>query len=135
MAGAISIFVGLFVLRVIKISYGKIFKTVNLRLFGSGIFAYGLSYGLATLGRGAPLLFSILSIVAVYGNMSLGATELITYAFCMGAPLVMFAAIMGLTRLRSFITEHSRKLDMVSGVLLLSIGAYYLWAFSWLITQ
>lgn len=134
-AGMISMFVGLLALRIIKISYGKICKTVNLRLLGSSIFAYGLSYGLATLGRGAPLLFSILSIVAVYGNVPLGAIALAIYAFCMGTPLIIFAAIMGITKLRRFITQNSRKLDAVSGILLLFIGSYYLWMFSSLIMR
>ena len=135
LAGFISVFVGLLALRVIKIAYGKICRIFNLRLLGSGVFAYGISYGLATVGRGAPLLFSILSIVAVYGNVFLGAIALTVYAFCMGMPLIILAATMGMAKLRGFITQHSRKLDAISGILLLFVGSYYLWMFRSLILR
>lgn len=74
----------------------------------------------------------ILSIATVYCNVYLRAITLTIYAFCMGAPLVILATIVGLTKLKALVAERSRKLDAISGILLLLIGAYYLWVFIWL---
>jgi len=131
-AGLVSMFVGLWALRILKVPYRSVCKKFNLKLLGSSTFAYGFSYGLATVGRGAPLLISMLSIVAASGNAIVGAAALCIYAFCNGLPLVMLATIAGLSKTQEFIFKHSRKLDAVSGMLLCAIGAYYLWLFiSW----
>jgi len=126
-AGLISILIGLWVFRLFKFPYRNICGRINVRSYGSNFFAYGLSYGLATFARGAPLLISTLTIVSAVGDAILGALALTVYAFCMGAPPLILISMVGLPRFQGFIAKFSRKLDNVSGTILVLIGLYYMW--------
>lgn len=125
-AAALSIFVGLWALRVVRLPYRQICKNVKPPLLGAGVFAYGISYGATTFARGAPLLLSIISISAVNGDFVLGSLSLFIYALMMGAPLVLLSILFGSMRVRDLIARNSRRLDTASGFLLVGIGIYYL---------
>ena len=124
----IAIFMGLLALRLIKVSYSKFCKQYGINTFGLGSFGYGLWFGFITVARAAPLLISMLSIAAV-NEPVVGAVALSIYGLLMGMPIVALTAIIGLARVKDMISKHSRKLDNVSGIFLLGIGAYYLLQF------
>lgn len=126
--GILSIVIGLILLRLIKISYMLSVKKEK-KFYGSTPYTYGISFGLITIARAAPLLISLLSIVALEKNIVIGVISLLIYSFMIGAPLIIIASIFGLTKVEEFIKKYSKLLDKISGVLLIGIGLYYLYLF------
>lgn len=88
---------------------------------------FGVAYALVTLGRGAPMLLSTLSLISLEGGALIGGFALIVYSFCLGMPLIIFAAIMEKLKIenKEVILRRSVMLERATGVLLMIIGAYY----------
>ncbi|KYC54412.1 MAG: Cytochrome C biogenesis protein transmembrane region [Candidatus Methanofastidiosum methylothiophilum] len=126
--GVLSIVIGLILLRLIKISYILSVKK-DKKFYGSTPYTYGISFGLITIARAAPLLISLLSIVALEKNIVIGVISLLIYSFMVGAPLIIIASIFGLNKVEEFIKKYSKLLDKISGVLLILIGVYYIYLF------
>lgn len=124
----ISISIGLILLRVIKVSYiVSVKKDKSFR--GSTSYTYGISYGLITIARAAPLLISLLSIVSLERNIIIVISSLFIYSFLVGAPLIAISSFFGINRVEAFIKKYSKSLDKISGIMLLLIGSYYLYLF------
>lgn len=121
--GAVIFFVGLWTLRVIRLPL----RSVKIRKISGGIFMFGVAYALVTLGRGAPMLLSTLSLISLEGGALIGGFALIVYSFCLGMPLIIFAAIMEKLKIenKEVILRRSVMLERATGVLLMIIGAYY----------
>ncbi len=124
-AGFLMIVIGLWALRVIKL---PVIRTGTSRWTEGGPYLFGLAYAIATLGRGAPLLLSALSMAAVEGSPVVGGVSLLVYSFGMGIPMILLAALitLGAPERMEVVKRYSRKLDTLTGVILLAIGAYYL---------
>lgn len=124
----ISIAIGLILLRVIKISY--ILSVKKEKSFhGSTSYSYGISYGLITIARAAPLLISLISIVSLERNIMIVISSLFIYSFLVGAPLIVVSSFFGISRVEAFVKKYSKSLDRISGIMLLLIGSYYLYLF------
>ncbi|MEM3366013.1 MAG: cytochrome c biogenesis protein CcdA [Candidatus Methanomethyliaceae archaeon] len=121
--GAVILFVGLWTFRVIRLPL----RSVKIRKISGGIFMFGVAYALVTLGRGAPMLLSTLSLISLEGDALIGGFALIVYSFCLGMPLIIFAAIMEKLKIenKEVILRRSVMLERATGVLLMIIGAYY----------
>lgn len=124
----ISIVIGLILLRILKISYIMSVKKEK-KFYGSTPYTYGISYGLITIARAAPLLLSLISIVSLEKNILMVLASLIIYSFLVGAPLIIISSVFGLKRVEAFVKKYSKTLDRISGILLILIGAYYLYLF------
>ncbi len=74
------------------------------------------------------MLISTLALVALEGDLLLGGVALIIYSFCLGLPLIVFAIVVEALRTerREAVHKCYAKLERATGLLLLSIGAYYL---------
>ena len=124
LGGAVILVVGLWTLRVIHL------HLPNVRLYkvSGGLFIFGVAYALATIGRGAPMLMSTLSLVALEGNLFVGGLALIVYSFCLGMPLTLIALVMKAlnTERKEAIFRRSKTLERFTGVLLVIVGAYYI---------
>jgi cytochrome c-type biogenesis protein len=124
----ISIVIGLILLRVIKISYILSVKKER-KFYGSTPYTYGISYGLITIARAAPLLISLISIVSLEKNILIAVASLLIYSFLVGMPLIVISSVFGLKRVEDFVKKYSKSLDRISGVMLILIGLYYLYLF------
>jgi cytochrome c biogenesis protein CcdA len=124
----ISIVIGLILLRIIKISYILSVKKER-NFYGSTPYTYGISYGIITIARAAPLLISLVSIVSLEKNLLLVIASLLIYSFLVGAPLIIISSVFGLKRVEDFVKKYSKSLERISGVMLILIGAYYLYLF------
>ena len=130
LGGVISIVIGLVLLRIIKISYIMSVKKER-NFYGSTPYTYCISYDLITIPRGAPLLISLISIVSLEKNILIFIASLLIYSFLVGAPLIIISSFFGLKRVEDFVKKYSKSLDRVSGVMLILIGVYYLFLFSY----
>jgi len=128
LGAVISIVIGLILLRVVKISYIMSVKKEK-KFYGSTPYTYGISYGLITIARAAPLLLSLVSIVSLEKNILIVLASLLIYSFLVGAPLIIISSVFGLKKVEDFVKKYSKTLDRISGVLLILIGAYYIFLF------
>lgn len=126
----ISIVIGLILLRIIKISYILSVKKER-KFYGSTPFTYGVSYGIITIARAAPLLISLISIVSLEKNILIVILSLLLYSFLVGAPLIVISSVFGLKKVEEFVKRYSKSLDRISGVMLVLIGLYYLYLFAY----
>jgi cytochrome c biogenesis protein CcdA len=124
----ISIAIGLILLRVIKISYILSVKKER-KFYGSTPYTYGISYGLISIARAAPLLISLISIVSLEKNILIAIASVLVYSFLVGMPLIIISSVFGIKRVEDFVKKYSKTLDMISGLMLILIGAYYLYLF------
>jgi len=116
---------GFVVLSPFRIRYGRmVYKMFGPKRFTSGAFLYGVWFGLITLARAAPLLMSTLMLASLVPGV-IGAMVLCLYALCMSLPTTFLIAYSGTKKARNFVDKFSRKLEVLSGGLLLLIGSYY----------
>jgi cytochrome c biogenesis protein CcdA len=99
------------------------------KFYGSTPYTYGISYGLITIARAAPLLLSLVSIVSLEKNILIVLASLLIYSFLVGAPLIIISSVFGLKKVEDFVKKYSKTLDRISGILLILIGAYYIFLF------
>ncbi|NMC60168.1 MAG: hypothetical protein GYA51_12430, partial [Candidatus Methanofastidiosa archaeon] len=105
--GILSLIIGLILLRIIKISYILSVKKEK-KFYGSTPYTYGISYGLITIARAAPLLISLVSIVALEKNILLALISLLIYSFLVGAPLIVISSGFGIKRVEEFVKKYSK---------------------------
>lgn len=95
----------------------------------SGIFLYGLAYGLATMGCSAPIFFSILFYAVATGGFFYSTAVFIVYALGMGLPLVITAILVA--KAKKFMLERMFKMTLwfqkIGGIILIMIGAYLIY--------
>lgn len=122
--GIIILFMGLWTLRLFRLPL----RVTKINKIQGGIFVFGLAYAMATVGRGAPMLISTLTLAALEGDPLLGGVAMIIYSFCLGLPLILFAILVETlkTEKKEAVQKWYVMLERATGVLLLSIGAYYL---------
>jgi cytochrome c biogenesis protein CcdA len=92
----------------------------------SGIFLYGVAYGLATIGCSAPIFFSILFYAILSGEPFHIMLTFLSYAFGMTLPLVLTTIIVA--RSRDLLVKKAVRatpiLHRISGVALILLGIY-----------
>lgn len=123
-SGITMILIGLWALRAIRLPM----KGRGFRLPSAGPFVYGLAYALATIGRGAPLVISAISLFIAEGNALAGALGMLCYSLGMGMPLMGIAAVMaiGKTDREPSVLRLSKLLEKATGIVLVAFGSYYL---------
>lgn len=92
-----------------------------------GAFFLGMVLGLAGSQCGTPILFAILSIVMLKGNIAYGAALLFFYALGRGVPVVAAGTFTGVLKNMPVIEKWSAALEIVAGIVLLALGIYFLW--------
>lgn len=97
----------------------------------SAYFAYGLAYGLCSLGCTLPLFLAVVGTSMVARGPVSGASQFVLYGLGMGfviTVLTVGTALLGQAVLR-YVRGAGRYLPLASAVLLLLVGAYvvYYW--------
>ena len=98
----------------------------------SGIFLYGVAYGLATLACSAPIFFSMLFYALASGGPLYGLTTFIVYAIGMGIPLLITTILVA--KVKKIVLEKIVRLtplfQEISGIILILIGIYILYYYA-----
>ena len=94
----------------------------------SGAFLYGLTYTLATVTTGAGPLLLLLTVAAAIGRPLYGGAVALAYGVGRGLPFLVLGLFAGaggawLARIERF----RRPAEIVSGLALVAIGAYFGW--------
>jgi len=94
----------------------------------TGAFLLGASFGVITVGRGAPMLVIVLTYIALYQTMYQGLFTMFLYGAGLSIPLILISSIGG--TLGQKIKEYSRisgeAADRIIGVAIILIGMYFL---------
>ena len=93
-----------------------------------GALLLGLASGLVASGCATPALAAILTLVMSEGAIAYGASLLLVYGLGRGVPIVLFGTFAGLLKLIPQMMRWTARLEQVSGVLMIGIGLYFLWA-------
>jgi cytochrome c-type biogenesis protein len=125
--GVIMILIGLYFAGVIKIgalpnASGKIpVKLENLRFFSSVLF--GVAFTVSWSACLSAYLGSVMVLAANADTLAQGIGLLLVFALGLGVPFMLTALLWGqLKGAFRFIKKHSRKISLVSGLLLIVIG-------------
>ena len=92
-----------------------------------GSYVLGLAMGLVGSQCGTPILLAILSLALASGKWLYGAILLFVYALGRGVPLVAVGTFTGLITRMELFARWSTVLDKVAGVMLIVVGAYFIW--------
>ncbi len=129
---AVCLLIGLQMLGVLGYSMPAWLEGARQRVSARGLpgaFLLGLVSGLVVSQCATPVLAVILTyVMAQQSGVLYGAALLFLYALGCGLPLVLVGTFTGvLKNLRAF-GKWSDAVNKVSGVLLILLGAYFLWA-------
>jgi cytochrome c-type biogenesis protein len=128
-AGIVTIFLGVVIFFELKYpTFGLSIKAPKQK-GAIGLFLYGITYGMATLGCSAPIFFSILSYAIATGSIFQGVLTFIVYALGMGFPLIIITVL--IVETKKFILRRIVKLipsiQKISGMVLIFIGIYLIY--------
>lgn len=91
-----------------------------------GAFVYGILYSVATITTSAGPLMLLLTVAAAIGKPLYGAFLSLGYAIGRGAPFLFFGIFAGAAgRWLAGVGEFARPAEIVSGLALLGLAAYF----------
>ena len=130
LAGIIMIALGLVILAQVNLPLLQMNLTPTNRTGLTGLYLFGLVYGIAGVGCSAPIFLSVLFFAVSKGWLN-GVLTLIAYSAGMGLPLVVTSVLLAeaqdaLIRRISGATERIHK---VSGGVLIVVGLYLLYTY------
>jgi len=128
---AVCIVMGLQWLRVISLPLPDLAGRSQERIKHKGVLGallLGLASGLVATGCATPALAAILTLVMSKGAITYGASLLLVYGLGRGVPIIAFGTFAGLIKLIPELARWTDRLEQVSGVLMIGIGLYFLWA-------
>jgi cytochrome c-type biogenesis protein len=93
-------------------------------------FVYGLLYGPIALPCSGPLVVGIFALSLTAGEAVSKLGIFLWFGLGFGLPLLALSFLSGATQrwLTRFFAQHARTINLVGGLLLVSIGVYDLWA-------
>jgi cytochrome c biogenesis protein CcdA len=95
----------------------------------SGLFLYGLTYGIGSVGCSAPIFYSVLSLSLLSGGLVGGSLAFAVYGLGQSIPLILAAVLVsqGKGTLAVKAASLAPKLHKVIPFLLIGVGAYVLY--------
>ncbi|MCX9009885.1 MAG: sulfite exporter TauE/SafE family protein [Candidatus Methanoperedens sp.] len=92
-----------------------------------GTFLLGISFGAITIGRVAPMLFSVLAIAEVSGSVAYGTAISFLFGAGMMLPLVIISSVGGAAgkTIRGKLKENGIWLDRALGAILILAAVYF----------
>ncbi len=125
-AGIIIVIFGLHTMGIFKIKYLDIEKRINVRnkTYGMiGSFFVGLAFAFGWTPCIGPILGAILAIASTRDTVSQGILLLSVYSLGLGIPFLITAIAMNaFLKFFKSIKNHFRKIEIISGLLLVIIG-------------
>ena len=94
-----------------------------------GLFLYGLTYGIGSVGCSAPIFYSVLSLSLISGGLAGGSLAFAVYGLGQSIPLILAAVLVsqGKGALAVKAAALSPKLYRVIPFLLIGVGIYLLY--------
>jgi cytochrome c biogenesis protein CcdA/PKD repeat protein len=124
-AGILAVLMGISMVLDVKFPLIQISKAPRQKGL-SGLFVYGIAYGLATLGCSAPIFFSTLFYAISSGGLIQGILTFMIYALGMGLPILIITLLVAKTKsaLINRIMKVMPWFQRISSVILIVTGIY-----------
>ncbi len=130
LGGLLMIAMGLQLLHLYKPPIRRIFNRFRLPNAYTivGAFLQGLSFGVITVGRGAPMLIIVLTYIALYQTPLQGLLTIFIYAVGLSIPLVILSSIGGSLgqKIRTVTKLSGNTIDIIIGIGIILIGIYFI---------
>jgi len=128
-SGAAVILLGLAMLFEVKLPVLRLQGSGVTKGGISGLFLYGLTYGIGSVGCSAPIFYSVLSLSLIGGGLLGGSLAFAVYGLGQSIPLILAALLVsqGKGALAVKAASLSPKLYRVIPFLLIGVGAYLLY--------
>ena len=127
-AGVILIAMGLGNLLNLKTPFISLDIAPSRKRGFSGLYTYGIVYGLAGVGCSAPIFISVL-FYAMSKGPAQGVLSFVAYALGMGAPLIVTTIL--LSQAKDYMIQRinmaTEKLQRASGAILIAVGLYLIY--------
>jgi len=120
--GLIMFFMGLWLLKVIKINLPEI----ELNLPNAGPFGVGLTFALVSSPCASPVLFAVLAAAAATGSQVVATLAMVSYALGYTMLIFLSSLFTGLAKQSNNLLKHSETIIRFGSVALIMTGAYYL---------
>jgi cytochrome c-type biogenesis protein len=126
-SAVILIVVSLFIFRVIRFNFKGFLKKDRFTVdrFETSGFTLGLTYGLLTVGRGAPFFLSALALLLPARSIMFSALAMLVYSQLMVLPVLILVLLSGWKIVSKF-KRHEKYVDYAIGFMLLVLAAYYI---------
>ncbi len=126
-SAVILIVVSLFIFRVIRFQpkgfLGK--NRFAVDRFETSGFTLGLTYGVLTVGRGAPFFLSALALLLPARSIMLSALAMLVYSQLMVLP-ISFLLLSSGWKIMPIFKRYGRYVDYAVGFMLLGLAVYYI---------
>jgi cytochrome c biogenesis protein CcdA len=130
LGGILMIAMGLQLLHLYKPPIRRIFNRFRLPNAYTiiGAFLLGLSFGVITVGRGAPMLIIVLTYIALYQTPLQGFLTIFIYAVGLSISLIVLSSIGGSLgqKIRTVTKLSGNTIDIIIGVGIILIGIYFI---------
>jgi len=119
-SGFLLLLLSLVMFRILKFRWG-----LKLGSLSSRSFMLGFSYGILTIGRGAPLLLSVLIILSNLRSIPISMVAMFLYSQLMVLPILFLIFTVG-WKVKNKLEGYGRILDMGVGIMLTVLAIYYI---------
>ena len=128
-AGAIVIGFGVMMLLGARFSLNFLQVKPSTRSGLTGLFVFGLAFGMATAACSAPIFLTIILLAMASGGLLDVVTTFLIYALGMGVPVVVSGLLVATAReaLLRRIVNRRALLNKISGILLILVGVYLIY--------
>jgi cytochrome c-type biogenesis protein len=129
--GVLLILMGLQLLQLYKPPIRSVFDffRVPTSYTVTGAFLLGLSFGVITVGRGAPMLIIVFTYIALYQTAIQGLFTMLIYAVGLSIPLIVVSSLGGALgkKIKHRVRVSGEVFDKIIGVMIVIIGLYFLY--------
>lgn len=121
--GIFILLMSLVVLEIINLPLPQFIKNVP----NSGPFIVGLAFAMVSSPCASPILFSVLAMSSAAGSFLNSSLIMIAYSFGYTGLIFLASLFVGLIKQLQFFKRHSKIVSIVSSIILILLGVFYLY--------
>lgn len=130
-----AIIMGLYLLGYFNFNFNFNYSPASLKRLGKnkgvfGAFLLGLPFGLAASPCTTPVTATVLAYSAAKGSPVVGFFLLFVFALGRSIPLLLAGTFTGFIKNLAFMQRWGDMIQKISGLVLIGLGLYFLWAIS-----
>lgn len=122
--GLFILFMSLLILEIVKIPMPGFVKNIP----HGGPFIVGIAFSLVSSPCASPILFAVLAMSSTAGSFVEGALIMVSYSIGYTALIFLSALFAGMLKQFEFFKRHNKLVSVVSSIILILIGGYYLYS-------
>jgi len=122
--GVFILLMSLFVLEIISLPLPQFIKNVP----SSGPFVVGIAFALVSSPCASPILFAVLAMSSTAGSFLNSSLIMIAYSIGYTGLIFLTSLFAGLIKQLDFFKKHNKIVSIVSSIILVLLGVFYLYS-------